>query len=598
MKDVMVEYPLDWIVTQIEQSLLATMFSTYHRVRLQKEFSEGQSGTRVFLVQVERSDQISELLQVVKLGPAALIRQEYMAAQTHVLRQLPGFLTIDGTPTFANTSRDEYGGLRYALAGDGLFQTQALRTYTHTASTHDLWFVLNERLFKQLHQLWQANLVRGTGSFRASYDRILPVNWLIQCLPQINGVQGLDNIKVLNAETLQQADAQLPMLRKGDQVQLDRFIVTEIDRNAAILTLNLPDDTQPPATSLRLRLQNVGPHIVIQVGGLMPTILGKVMATRSDLLTEAIQMSVDANLVLTKMQLSLPGTSAVRLPNPLLSLPDLLERTSPMRLATIHGDLNMGNVLIDPQVRTVHMIDGAQARRDHVLLDLLRLETEMLLHPLAAVLFQHQLGVEMIHHFYQYAHCASQRESHPTGEFAIPQALPSVLEPCWISLMSIRNTARNYLAMSGDWQEYYVGLALCLLGALKFKSLDKAPVGRQPKAIAFWGAATIVWLLEQNEPNCQEIRWKSLDVTGKHKTLPSLEGATSLGTLSAQHHTRLASTEDREFLRSLLTQHQRNLQRLLKQKAMYGAGEEPLRLLNQIAAEEEQITELERKLPD
>ena len=46
----------------------------------------------------------------------------------------------------------------------------------------------------------------------------------------------------------------------------------------------------------------------------------------------------------------------------------------------------------------------------------------------------------------------------------------------------------------------------------------------------------------------------------------------------------------------MLAQRQRNLQLLQRQKANFGAGEEPLRLLNQIAAEEEAIAKLQQQL--
>lgn len=54
--------------------------------------------------------------------------------------------------------------------------------------------------------------------------------------------------------------------------------------------------------------------------------------------------------------------------------------------------------------------------------------------------------------------------------------------------------------------------------------------------------------------------------------------------------------ENAEFLQSMLAQHRRNLQLLQRQKANFGAGEEPLRLLNQIVAEEEEIGKIEREL--
>lgn len=45
-----------------------------------------------------------------------------------------------------------------------------------------------------------------------------------------------------------------------------------------------------------------------------------------------------------------------------------------------------------------------------------------------------------------------------------------------------------------------------------------------------------------------------------------------------------------------LSKHKRNLRLLQKQAATFGAGEMPLRLLNQIEAEEEKIGEIRQKI--
>jgi len=53
---------------------------------------------------------------------------------------------------------------------------------------------------------------------------------------------------------------------------------------------------------------------------------------------------------------------------------------------------------------------------------------------------------------------------------------------------------------------------------------------------------------------------------------------------------------DEKFLREQLDRHQENLRKLLRQKSIYATGEEPLRLLNQIAAEQKKIQEIEQQL--
>lgn len=56
------------------------------------------------------------------------------------------------------------------------------------------------------------------------------------------------------------------------------------------------------------------------------------------------------------------------------------------------------------------------------------------------------------------------------------------------------------------------------------------------------------------------------------------------------------ANEDEMYLHELLSKRQQNLRTLQLQKTTYAAGEEPLHLLNQIAAEEKAINEIERQL--
>lgn len=60
---------------------------------------------------------------------------------------------------------------------------------------------------------------------------------------------------------------------------------------------------------------------------------------------------------LTAATVSPPGHPDALLPNPLVVLPALLSEPLPHRVATVHGDLNLENVLVDPAARTVRLID-------------------------------------------------------------------------------------------------------------------------------------------------------------------------------------------------------------------------------------------------
>jgi hypothetical protein len=60
----------------------------------------------------------------------------------------------------------------------------------------------------------------------------------------------------------------------------------------------------------------------------------------------------------------------------------------------------------------------------------------------------------------------------------------------------IRGLAGQYgLFKRDETEEYYQGLTLYLLGALKFGNLDRVPEAPLPKQVAFWGAAVVQALL-------------------------------------------------------------------------------------------------------
>lgn len=67
-------------------------------------------------------------------------------------------------------------------------------------------------------------------------------------------------------------------------------------------------------------------------------------------------------------------------------------------------------------------------------------------------------------------------------------------------LVALRRQARHCLFKPDDWAEYYQGLVLYLLGALKFANLDQmveAPAP-MPKQVAFWGAVTVVEVMKSS----------------------------------------------------------------------------------------------------
>ncbi len=161
------------------------------------------------------------------------------------------------------------------------------------------------------------------------------------------------------------------------------------------------------------------------------------------------------------------------LPNPLAALPALLASPIPRRVATIHGDLNLENVLVDPSTRTIRLIDFSHSRQDHVLFDLLRLETGLVTRILPARLAEAGLDLSAAIDLYRGLHMTADEEPPDPA-----------LRTVYIGLAAIRKAAVPLLADPADWREYLVGLAACLVSAGKYRNLDPPA-----KATGFWAAA-------------------------------------------------------------------------------------------------------------
>jgi len=510
-----IDLPRTIQLTALDQQLIGALFGQATKVTVLTEFTDGRTATRVLLVRATANDGVEELPAVVKLGPRTLIEPEWQATQRQVLDRLPGFAAVRGEPVYlADENGAQRGALRYAQVGDGIFAVESLSRYSSHATLQDLWQVLANRLFQQLGRLWQATQQRATISFQQRYDAILPVNLEVEI---DNNAQGYPIF--LNAHYLATTSAGVPPLQPGTVVRLDGFVVTEESADGRTLTLDLPRSNDSVSSAYRLRIQRPGNDPPCPVGATFPAATGRVRATRQSLLQSYLQPHLGDGIDLTQPTVRLSDQRSLPnpLPNPLFALPTLLARTHEGRLATIHGDLNLRNILIDPAVRTAHIIDCASARQDHVLHDLLRLERDLLTDGAAQTFFQADLPPTAIVRFYQQLHCATRGAAHDPGHFAWPTELEPALAKLFVMIATLRYAARDLLAAPGDWAEYYTGLILHLVGALKYRDLDNPAPGQQPKAIAFWAAAAlcdlVAGLSNGDSQRCRDIPLRYFDIT-------------------------------------------------------------------------------------
>ncbi|MBN1979749.1 MAG: protein kinase [Anaerolineae bacterium] len=440
---------------------------------------------------------------MVKIAPAALVEKEYEAYRTYIRDKLSGVAEIRSEPTLIPDG--DWGGLRYHLVGSGIFEVESLLGFLRRASIKDVWHVLEKRLFARLEPLWRFSTPRPEFSLQASYDRLLPVNLLLAPATPPPGA----SVHLLKPNTA----GSLPIGR-GSYVRVEGFLVEEVDYPNQAITLNLPPPGNDLPASYRLRIQPVEPMPPCHEGDVASHLEGLVAATRHDLLQEQVARVLGQDIA-TAYTLGIPDEPEITLPNPLTALPTILSEPQNVRIAGIHGDLNVENVLVDTDARDVSLIDFCMARRDHVLHDLLRLETGVVTRFLPKVLVEAGLPAETVCDLYEQVHHAVRRPGH----LSAPQTLHSVLRKPFVILVSIREAARECLYDLDDWKEYYQGLTLYLMGALKFKNLDEAPQAPLPKQVAFWGAAAAQKLL-QGQSRYDDATWQPLsaildDLTGQ-----------------------------------------------------------------------------------
>jgi tetratricopeptide (TPR) repeat protein/serine/threonine protein kinase len=468
-----IENPVNLALTPATEAVLRRIFARYSKVILKKEFSAGLSGGRVFEVRPIRPDGAPELPTVVKLAPISLIEQEWRAYQRHVYNRLPRISQLTSRPVVMQ--RLGLGGLRYAMGGDGAFEVMSLREYYSQPETtvEKLQSVLGY-LFRIMDHVWAHHRLCERFHLRSSYDQVLPVNLLINPLVQPEPPL---------MYTVSPSAFAVDEISLGDAVQLRGFVVHKVNYTTQTVTLRSPNHSpELPSYFVRSALAALENEGALTADQVLAPISGEVVETRTSRLAHELRASFGVGLDPHAAQMTFG--QGVSLPNPLLSLPRLLNQTRPVHIATIHGDLNLENILIEPETGAVSLIDFADVREDHVLHDLLRLETEVITQLLPELVVDAQLSLAPT-----LATLYWQLYTERTGAFAADGSPHRALQKVWVMMRTIRRIGQRYLLDPQDWSEYDHGLTLYLLGALKLKNLNQVSTVPLPKQAAFLAAA-------------------------------------------------------------------------------------------------------------
>jgi hypothetical protein len=164
---------------------------------------------------------------------------------------------------------------------------------------------------------------------------------------------------------------------------------------------------------------------------------GRVVATRWSLLQQSVQ-----------------NLERFGLPDPLPPLPKILQESLMGTQSTIHGDLNLENILVGPG-GFVWLIDFAMTREGHTLFDFAHLSADLIAHVISTLI------------------------SPPDYLEALPQIFAGASNPeALVSpvnlLTAMLQIARRCLFDPAQSREFYLTIYLSCLGALKFINLDSS----------------------------------------------------------------------------------------------------------------------------
>lgn len=466
------------------RDVLETMFPKADRLSVERQFGAGLSGGYVYRLRATENGR-QKLPTVVKVAHMRLIREEKEAYRKWVGETLPHVAQLDEVVSHPPTA-SVWDGLRYKLVGGGTFEVQSLYSYAQQASKEQLHRVLNDRLQELLGMNWWFdNKLDNTLWMQHDYDRILPINIWVEEASVPADVTPVS----IGIET-----GVTSRVKSGDYVRFSGMKVTEADSEKCEVTFNIDTNKDWPVYSYRVRLVGVDDiRKYNYVRSSDEVIVGRVVKTRHEQLVTSIQKHVSSDIDDTMERISLPQKPEVMLPNPLQAYEKILYQPIQAKYSIIHGDLNLENILVDPGTGEVNLIDFATVRQGHAIHDLLRLETEVVSKLIPEALQQAELPVSTMRHIYHTLYFAAH---HANWQATLLSEMPPPLEKPLMMLIAIRAMARDCLVRGTNWNEYYKGLMLYLLGALKFKNLDEIETTPSPKEVLFWTAAVVTEIVE------------------------------------------------------------------------------------------------------
>jgi len=389
-----------------EGVLLRSLFNRYARLVLESEFLSGYSGARTFLALPIRPDGGADAHTIVKIGERQAIRREYENYEQFVRDTLPPITArIQRPPVTARLS--EQAALQYTFIGAPGQTPSSLRQ----ALLQEPDPALLLKLFETFGPNWWMQRRPYVFRLALEYDRVLPTHLVVA--PEKGHGRSLDGRMSSDEASFQ----------VGELVTLRNF--PTVERRFDGRSLALTGKATPGLPPLRLRWLGLA-----DPNGAS----GRVVTTRLGLLQE-----------------SAAGFDRLGLPDPLERLPERLRETVNGTQSTIHGDLNLENILVGLG-DFVWLIDFATTRKGHTLFDFAHLGAELIAHILAPKV---ESPVDFL-----------------SGMQAVyPDAHPAP-SPAFELLKTIQEISSRCLFNSSQPREFHLALYMSCLGALKYVNLQ------------------------------------------------------------------------------------------------------------------------------
>ncbi len=452
--------------------ILEEMFANYQEIILLSEFTSDLGQSRMFVLRPITISR-AELYALVKIDSAAAIRREWQAYEAYLRNKL-SIANIHEEPMLL--PGNQYGGLCYTLTRSSVLELISLAEYWKQASVEDVDKTL-VNLLQTMEELWEQYIkVQANANLLTIYDSFLPANLIVE----LTSMPPDANPKWLDPTTARHND-----WKTGELVQLGHFQITEIELDKNRMLLDSPESSN----AFHLFLEGVSDDIdQYEIGGVIEKpITGVIKETRQNFLISKAKELLPREIDLTMETISVRNDFP--LPNPLLHYSKAPIHYSDVHISCIHGSFHLHNVLVERSTELTHLINFGKSRKDHVLRDLLHLEMSIIMNLLPQCMDNTQSLPETIYTLFWKLHCPPLQQN---------VTVSNDLDLIFSILKRIRQAAHHHLFKTDEWGEYYNGLGLCLLGALKFNHLNIISC-----QTAFWGSS-VAFHLAQTDIDCPD----------------------------------------------------------------------------------------------